>query len=503
MRLFPRASVLLVFLALVVGAAPARADRDEDLLVGGDIVDKVPNQKAGVNASEVVRLERGGASGRALFKPVDGQRPTLLDLLSRLPRGSFAAREAAASELAIALGVPCVPRTVLREVGGRRGSLQLWVEDAQRAKDIAAPGRELDRGAAEMLRVFDYLIGNSDRSGKNLMVREKGGRFLPVAIDNGNSFPRAPVPRFRWPHGWVASQTGPLLPGTRAFIERIDPAEVLAVLQRTGIERDAAIHVLRRLARLKRDPSFLEVPRGRAAGLRMVLRITMAGRSGTQRLPRAERDAIDAAVIERYGPAVARTGIIASTGLHGGIPGTGPNLGAEVGFSWRTDPASGRRKLILYGSGGGSILFWGRKAVSSTLRLKPTIERKFTAAGLTVARNHPIFGDRVAVSPPLMSIYAARSGGLGLSLDVPPLVPVFGLGFPVVRSEFSFYIAHPRLTRISNRFLDWSDRTEARVKRKLAPLRRRLAPLSARLSAARQRLRDRATRARALVTGHR
>jgi hypothetical protein len=250
---------------------------------------------------------------------------------------------------------------------------------------------------------------------------------------------------------------------------------VLAVLDRSGIERDAAIHVLRRLARLKRDPSFLEVPGGRAAGLRMSLRITMAGRSGSQRLSRAERDAIDAMIIHRYGPAPARTGIIASTGLHGGIPGIGPNLGIEAGFSWRTDPASGRRRLILYGSGGGSILFWGRKAVSSTLKLEPTIEKKFTAAGLTVARNHPIFGDRIAVSPPLMSIYASRTGGLGLSVDTPPLVSPFGLGFPVVRSEFSFYISHPKLSRVSNRFLDWADRTEARVKSKLAPAVRKLA----------------------------
>lgn len=489
MRTLSRALVLLVPLALFLGpGGPARADRDEDLLRRGAVVERTRNPKAGVNASQVVRLEEAGRAARAIFKPVDGQRPTLLDLLSRIGTGSFAAREAAASELAVALGVPYVPRTVVREVDGRRGSLQLWDEEAARAADLRAPGRELDRGAAEMIRVFDYLIGNSDRSGKNLMVRASGGRFLPVAIDNGNSFPRAPTPRFRWPHEWVASQTGPLLPETRAFIDRIDPAEVLVVLERSGIERDAAIHVLRRLARLQRDPSFLEVPRGRAAGLRMVTRITMAGRSGSQRISRAERDAIDALVIDRYGPAPAGTGIIASAGLHGGIPATGPNLGAEAGFSWRRDPASGRRKLILYGSGGGSILFWGRKAVSSTLRLQPTIERKIAAAGLTVARNHPIFGDRVAISPPLMSIYASRSGGLGLSVDVPPLVSVFGLGFPIVRSEFSFYISNPKLARISNRILDTTDRLAARARHKLDPLRRRLAPVSARLRAASGRL---------------
>jgi hypothetical protein len=312
------------------------------------------------------------------------------------------------------------------------------------------------------------------------MVRTAGSSFLPVAIDNGNSFPRVPTVRFRWPYDWVAGQTGPLLPETLAFIERIDPTEVAGILNGAGIERDAAVHVLRRLARLKRDASFLEVPAGRAAGLRMLWRITMAGRSRSQGVPRSERDALDAVVVGAYGPARAKTGIIASAGLHGGIPGTGPNLGTEAGFAWRTDPASGRRKLILYGSGGGSILFWGRKAVSSSLKLKPTIERKITAAGLTVARNHPIFGDRVAISPPFLSFYAARSGGLGLSLDVPPLVSIFGLGFPIVRSEFSLYISHPRLARVSNRILDSTDRFAARVSKKLAPVQKRLAPAKAR-----------------------
>lgn len=488
-----RPARLLVPLCLLVGlAGAARAGTDEDLLARGRILDRRANGQAGINASEVVTLEHGGATGRAIFKPKDGTpRITGLGVLARVGRREFSRREAAASELAIALGVPYVPRTVERTIGDKTGSLQLWIEDAHRARDLAAPGRALDRRAAELVRVFDYLIGNSDRTGKNLMVRESGGSWLPVAIDNSNSFPRAPIPRFQWPYAWVADHTGPLLPETRAFIERIDPGEVAAVLERTGIERDAAVHLLRRLARLKRDPGFLEVPAGRAGGLRMQLRATRAGRSRTQGLSRGEREAVDALVIGAYGAAPARTGIIASTGLNAGIPGTGPNLSSEGGFSWRSDPASGRRKLILFGSGGVSFLFWGRKAVSSSLQLKPQIERKVAAAGVSVARNHPIFGDRIAISPPLVSLYASRTGGLGFSIDVPPIVSVFGLGFPVARSVFSFYVASPRLAGVSNRILDWTDRVAARVGKKVAPLRRKLAPVTgrARALAARARLR--------------
>ena len=495
MRTPSRAALLVVPLCLLAGLGrPARAgsDQDLDLLERGTVVARVANGEAGLNASEIVTLQGGAAVGRAIFKPVGGTpRPTALSILARVGRSSFARREAAASRLAVALGVPYVPRTIERTIGGRRGSLQLWVEKAGRARDLAAPDRELDRSAAEMVRVFDYLIGSSDRGGNNLMVRRSGETWLPIAIDNSNSFPRAPLPRFRWPHAWVKGQTGPLLPETRAFIDRIDPAEVAGILQGAGIERDAAVHVLRRLARMKRDASFLEVPSGRAGALRMQLRITRTGLSRSQGLARAERDALDALVVDAYGPAPQKLGIIASAGIHGGIPGTGPNLGSEAGFAWRSDPASGRRKLILYGSGGGSILFWGRKAVSSTLQLKPQIERKIAAAGLTVARNHPIFGDRIAISPPLMSIYASRSGGLGLSVDVPPLFSVFGLGFPIVRNEFSLYISHPRLSRVSNRVLDTTDRLAARARKKLAPLKRKLAPIRRKLTPVVARFRPR------------
>jgi hypothetical protein len=290
-RPLSRVSRLLVPLCLAAGlAVPARAGGEADghLLERGAIVERTPNGKQGLNASEVVTLQDGQITGRAIFKPRDGSpRPTVLAAQARVSRTSFPRREAAASALAIALGVPYVPRTIEREVGGRPGSLQVWVEDAERAGDAAAPGRQLDRRAAEMVRVFDYLIGSSDRTERNLMVRGSGATWLPVAIDNSNSFPRMPTPRFRWPHAWVASHTGPLLPETRAFIAAIDPARVAAILRDAGIERDAAIHVLRRLARLGRDPAFLEVPSGPGAALRMQARITRAGLSPWQGLARA------------------------------------------------------------------------------------------------------------------------------------------------------------------------------------------------------------------------
>jgi hypothetical protein len=156
-----RSLVLFAPLCLLAGlGAPAHADRDDDLLRRGAVVERALNDKAGVNASEVVRLRDGSSSARGIFKPVDGQRYTVLDLLSRVGHGSFAAREAAASDLAIALGVPYVPRTAVREVGGRRGSLQLWVEDAQRARPGGArpPARSARCRDGSGLRLLDRQL---------------------------------------------------------------------------------------------------------------------------------------------------------------------------------------------------------------------------------------------------------------------------------------------------------------------------------------------------------
>ena len=77
-------------------------------------------------------------------------------------------------------------------IGGRRGSLQLFVEGASSAKSRTA-GVTLERAAAEKLRVFDFVIGNADRGPANLMVRDKRGKLrdqkrgkkLPVGIDHG------------------------------------------------------------------------------------------------------------------------------------------------------------------------------------------------------------------------------------------------------------------------------------------------------------------------------
>jgi hypothetical protein len=481
--------VVICLLFAVASVATARADsREAEILANGVLLKREKNPHAGRHASEMVEVTDGGAARWGIFKPTDGESIyTLQRIVARIPRRTFAVREAAASQLASAIGVPFVPPTVYREIDGRRGSLQLFIDDARRGQDVDA---QLDRPSAEKLRVFDFLIGNSDRTPRNLMVRRDGDSWLPVAIDNANSFPSGHPLYFQWPFDQVESHTGPLLPETRAFIASIDPELVASVLLEAGIERGATMQALRRLARLKRDTSFLEVPsRGsrRLRMTRMMVRMTAAARSRTQRLSRAERRDIDRLVQKKFGPR-NRTGIIVSTGLAAGVPGIGPNFSTEGGIAMRENPETGRRRFIGYGSGGVSFLFWGRKLVGNTLSRRPQVERKIAAAGVGVARNHPIFGDRISISPPLISIYASRSGGLGISVDIPPLVPIFGLPYPVARSVFSLYVSNPKLAGVSNRILDRTDKLAATVNRKLAPVKRKLAPVTSRLKKVKDRV---------------
>jgi phosphoinositide 3-/4-kinase-like protein len=167
------------------------------------------------------------------------------------------------------------PPTEKRHLNGRDYSIQLVVPNGKTLFDYLRTKEEipqLDRVTAEKLRVFDYVIGNSDRHGKNLLVfkdNEGGGKIVahPIGIDNGLSIPEGSVPyplnydhpEFRWPTLFVKGQTGPLRQETKDFIGSIDPEAVAKRLNASDVNREAAVHTLRRIQQLKQDPSFLEL----------------------------------------------------------------------------------------------------------------------------------------------------------------------------------------------------------------------------------------------------
>lgn len=167
------------------------------LLRDGEVVseEEVPR---GVTRPLLLELASGDRRVRAILRyGVDERQGVRLRDGRRLPylRDHWR-NEVAAYGLARALGLAYVPPTVERRVGGREGSLQLWIEGALAAggpehSAASTPGRA--RALADMV-VFDNLIQNIDRHGENVLEGPDGRIWW---IDHTRSFsrdPRLPAP---------------------------------------------------------------------------------------------------------------------------------------------------------------------------------------------------------------------------------------------------------------------------------------------------------------------
>ena len=122
---------------------------------------------------------------RAVYKPARGERP-----LWDFPRGTLHLREVAGYRVDAALGFGLIPPTVLRDGPAGPGSLQLFVDAAERRP--LQREREALEERLPLLATVDALINNADRKSAHLLV-SRGMRLW--AIDNGLSF--LPYPRQR------------------------------------------------------------------------------------------------------------------------------------------------------------------------------------------------------------------------------------------------------------------------------------------------------------------
>lgn len=127
------------------------------------------------------------ADGRkGLFKPRDSEADVGRE---NIYVGSGYKREVAASVIGDILGYDdIVVNCTFRNIDGQDGALQDWVEDERPAADYRNDDsfdgdKDLARAA-----IFDYLIQNTDRHGKNWMLSDKEPRKI-LLIDHGNAFP--------------------------------------------------------------------------------------------------------------------------------------------------------------------------------------------------------------------------------------------------------------------------------------------------------------------------
>jgi hypothetical protein len=171
--------------ALASRPEPFDAQAAERFLRTAEVVSR-EDVGAGSTEPQRVTLRDDGETHRAIFKTVSGDPGTAADG----PAAHYE-HEVAAYRVARLLGLELVPPTVLREIDGQRGSLQLWVEGAlseegRLAEDLEAPDPEAYEFQGARMHVFDALIHNHERNPSNILITTDDWRLH--LIDHARSF---------------------------------------------------------------------------------------------------------------------------------------------------------------------------------------------------------------------------------------------------------------------------------------------------------------------------
>lgn len=146
----------------------------------------------GVTESKRLTLEQDGRSMRALFKTIDTD-PRLESSRRWSRTADFADRyqyEIAAYLLDRLLDLHMVPVTVEREIGGERGAVQYWIENAfnevqRREQSIPFTGHCDLQPQYDIMNAFDILIFNVDRNLGDILYDRDWKLWL---IDHSRSF---------------------------------------------------------------------------------------------------------------------------------------------------------------------------------------------------------------------------------------------------------------------------------------------------------------------------
>lgn len=144
---------------------------DGEISVEGRLVDAS-------NATLFVTISDGIGEMRAIYKPIAGERP-----LWDFPDGNLASRERAAYLVSEALGIGCIPLTILRDGPFGIGAVQEWI-DIDEAIDLELFFRE-DDPQLRWVALLDAIINNTDRKIGHLLP-QKGGKLF--VCDHGVTF---------------------------------------------------------------------------------------------------------------------------------------------------------------------------------------------------------------------------------------------------------------------------------------------------------------------------
>lgn len=217
----------------------------------------------GITAPEKVVLEKNGVRANAHFNFVSEDKPVAVlrtgeTVMNFRDSHTF---QCAAYELAKMLGLDNVPPVVPRKVNGRSGSLSIWIEKAftereRLAKKIPPPDAERWSKQVMIMRIFDALIFNTDRTQENILI---GADWKLWMIDHTRAFRREDTITEQ-------SRIGQCERTLWKKLQALDPAEVRARLKEhlRGPEIDG---LLKRHAKLVAHLRALIEQRGEEAVL--------------------------------------------------------------------------------------------------------------------------------------------------------------------------------------------------------------------------------------------
>jgi hypothetical protein len=258
----------LVAVALLASAAPGTADTretdpgtqgprflgpDGDMLPFQDDAEALEflrtagvvrsrRAEGGISGALKLLLERDGVRAHAVFRDVAITKFVCEVAEGRLQRHfrDHHANEVAAYHLARALGLDTVPPTVAREIGGREGSLQLWIEGAEpektfRERDLPPVERIRHSMQVDLMNVFDSLIHNIDRNNGNFLTVASGAVWWVDHTRSSSRVPSLPEESRVGRIGrdfWLRLQELPDERIAEALSPHLDDPEIEGVLQR-------------------------------------------------------------------------------------------------------------------------------------------------------------------------------------------------------------------------------------------------------------------------------
>ncbi|KKQ74138.1 MAG: hypothetical protein US94_C0013G0008 [Berkelbacteria bacterium GW2011_GWB1_38_5] len=146
-----------------------------------DIVD-IPAFEKFQHANEVlgVKIQKDGEILRFVFKPADGESQ---ESKKEFEVKEFSPHEYAAFQVSEHFGLDIVPPTIIREINGRVGALQLFL-DHDYYQTASKAGLLKEGDDYYRIAILDWLLINCERHKENMMLRKDDPAQM-AAIDHG------------------------------------------------------------------------------------------------------------------------------------------------------------------------------------------------------------------------------------------------------------------------------------------------------------------------------